>query len=63
MATLCLDASLETLWPFCYRSTHCLQGDLCCCFHEGSLQTVQVFEILLASHVIQNGPQFFSPGC
>ena len=62
MATLCLDASLETLWPFCYRGTHCLQGDLCCCFHEGSLQTVQVVVMLLGSHVLQNSPQFIVPG-
>jgi len=34
MATLCLDASLETLRPFCYLGTHRLQGDLCRCFHE-----------------------------
>jgi len=62
MAALCLDASLETLWPLCYRSMHCLQGYLCCCFHERSLQTVQVVATLLASHVLQNSPQFIVPG-
>ena len=62
MATLCLDASLETLQPLCYRSTHRLCGDLCCCFHKGSLQTVQVVVTLLASHVLQNSPQFIVPG-
>jgi hypothetical protein len=40
------------LWPFCYRGTHHLQGNLCCCIHEGSLQTVQVVVTLLASHVL-----------
>ena len=62
MAALCLDASLQTLWPFCFRSMHCLQWDLCRCFHEGSLQTVQVVVMLLASHVLQNSPQFIVPG-
>jgi len=62
MATLCLDASLETLRPLCYRGTHSLQGDLCRCFHEGSLQTIQVVVTLLASHVLQNIPQFIVSG-
>ena len=62
MAALCLDASLETLRPLCYRGTHRLQGDLCRCFHEGSFQTVQVVATLLASHVLQNSPQFIVPG-
>jgi len=62
MAGLCLDTSLETLRPFCYRGTHRLQGDLCRCFHEGSLQTVQVVVTLLASHVLQKSPQFIVPG-
>ena len=63
MAALCLDASLEMLQPFCYRGTYHLQGDLCCCcFHEGSLQTLQVVVMLLASHVLQNSPQFIVPG-
>ena len=62
MAALCLNTSLETLWPLCYRGTHHLQGDLCFCFHNGSLQTVQVVVTLLANHVLQNGPQFIVPG-
>jgi len=62
MATLCLDASLETLQSLCYRGLHRLQGDLFRCFHEGSLQTVQVVVTLLASHVLQNSPQFIVPG-
>ena len=62
MAALCLNTSLETLWPLCYCSTCHLQGDLCRCFHEGSLQTVQVVVTLLASHVLQNNPQFILPG-
>jgi len=62
MAALCLDTSLETLRPLCYRGTHRLQGDLCRCFLEGSLRTVQVVVTLLASHVLQNSPQFIVPG-
>ena len=62
MAALCLDVSLETLRPLCYRGTHRLQGDLCHCFHEESLQTVQVVETLLASRVLQNNPQIIVPG-
>jgi hypothetical protein len=62
MAALCPNASLETLRPLCYRATHGLQGDLCRCFHEGPLQTVQVVVMLLASHVLQNSPQFIVPG-
>ena len=58
MAALCLDASLETLRPLCYCSTHRIQGDICRCIHKGSLQTVQVVVTLLASHVLQNSPQF-----
>jgi len=61
MAALCLDASLETLRPLCYRGTLHLQRDLCRCLHEGSLQTVQGFVTLLASHVLQNSPQFIVP--
>jgi len=61
MAALCLDGSLETLRPLCYCCTHRLQVDLCRCFHEGSLQTVQVVATLLASHVLQNSPQFIVP--
>ena len=62
MAALCLDASLETLRPLFYRGTRRLQGDLCRCFHKGSLQTVQVVVTLLASHVSQISPQFIVPG-
>ena len=62
MAALRLDASLETLRPHCYRGTHRLQEDLCRCFHEGSLQTVQVVVTLFASHVLQISPQFIVQG-
>ena len=62
MAALCLNPSLEMLWPLCYHGTHCLQGDLCRCFHKGSLQAVQVVVTLLASHVLQKSPQFIVPG-
>jgi len=62
MAALCLDASLQTLQPLCYRGTHHLQGNLCRCFQEGSLQTVQVVVVLLASYILQNSPQFIVPG-
>jgi len=62
MAALCLNASIETLRPPCYRGTHRLHGDLCRCFHEGSLQTIQVVVTLLASHVLQNSPQFIVQG-
>jgi hypothetical protein len=54
MALLCLNASLETLRPLCYRRTDHLQGDICRSFHEGSLQAVQVVVTLLASHALQN---------
>ena len=56
MAALCPDTSLDTLQPLCYRGTHHLEGDLCCCFHEGSLKAVQVFVVLSASRVFQNSP-------
>ena len=68
MAAVCLDASLETLRPLCchhthtHTHTHCLQGDLCRCLHVGSLQALQVVVILLASHVLQNSPQFTVQG-
>ena len=62
MAALCLNASLETLRPLCYRGTRRLQGDLCRCFHEGSRQAVQVVVTLLVSHVLQNSPQFIVQG-
>ena len=61
MAALCFDASLETPRPLCYRGTHRLQGDPRHCFHEGSLQTLQVVVTLLASRVLQNSPQFIVP--
>jgi hypothetical protein len=62
MDAICPDASLETLRPLCYRGMYRLQGDLCRCFHEGSLQGVQVVVALLASHVLQNSPQFIVQG-
>jgi len=62
IAALYLDASLETLQPLCYRGMHHLQEDLCHCFHEGSFQTVQVVVMLLASHLLQNSPQFTVSG-
>ena len=62
MAALCYDASREMLRPLCYCGTHHLQEDLCHCFHEGSLQTVHVFVMLLASHVLQNSPQLIVQG-
>jgi len=49
LAALCLDASLETFRPLCYCGTQRLQGDLCRCFHEGFLQSVQVVVTLLAA--------------
>ena len=58
MSTLCLNTRLEMLQPLFYCGTHRLQEDLCRCFHEGSLQAVQVVVVLLASHVLQNSPQF-----
>ena len=61
MAALCLDASLETLRPLCYRGTHRLQGSLCRCFHERSLQTLRVVT-LLGSHVLQNILEFIVRG-
>ena len=62
MAALCFDTSLETLRPHCYRGTRRLQGDLCRCFQEGPLQSVQVIVRLSASHVLHNSPQFIVPG-
>jgi len=62
IAPLCLDTSLEMLWPLCYHGTHRLQGDLCHCFHEGSLQAVRVVVTLSASHALQNSPQFIVQG-
>ena len=62
MAALCPDASLKTLRPLCYRGMHHLQEDLCCCFHKGSPQALQVVVMLLASYVLQNSPQFMVQG-
>ena len=62
MATLCPDASLETLRPICYHGTQCLRGDLCRSFHKGFLQAVQGVVALSASHVLQNSPQFIVQG-
>jgi len=62
MAPLCLSASLKTLWPLCCHRMHCLQGNLCLCLHEGSLQALQVVVILLASHVLQNSLRFTVQG-
>ena len=55
MAALCLNASLEMLWPLCCCCTHRLQWELCCCLHERSLQAAMT---LTACHVLQNSPQF-----
>ena len=62
MAALCLNANLQMLWPHCYRGKHHLQENLCRCFHEGFLQTVQVVVMLSASHILQNSPQFIVQG-
>ena len=62
MAALCLDTSLEMLRPLCHRGMHRLQVDLCRYLLEGSLLSVQVVVTLLASHVLQNSPQFIVPG-
>jgi len=58
MATLCLNASFEMLWPLCCCCTHHLQWDLCRCLHERSLQAPQAAMTLMAFHVLQNSPQF-----
>ena len=62
MATFCLDTSLEMLRQLSCRGTRRLQGELCRCFHEGSLQTVHVVVTLSASRVLQNSPQFIVQG-
>jgi len=62
MVTLCLDASLEALLPLCCHHMLCLQGDLCCCFHMGSLQALQVVLTLSACHVLYNSPQVIVQG-
>jgi hypothetical protein len=58
MAALCLDASLETLRPFCCRRTLHLQWDLCRCLHKGSPQALQAVVTLSVHCVLQNSPQF-----
>ena len=62
MAALCLDASLETLWPLYSRRTLHLQGDLCCCLHKGSPRALQAVVPLSACHVLQNSLQFIVQG-
>jgi len=62
MATLCLDANLETLQPLCCRRMLRLQGDLCRCLPKGSPQALQAVVTLLARHVHQNSPQFIVQG-
>ena len=62
IAILCLDTSLEMLWPLCWHRTHCLQGDLCRCLCEGSLQAFHVVVKLSARYVLQNSPQFTVQG-
>ena len=62
MAALCLDTSLETLWPLCCCCTHHLQWDLCHCLHETSLQAPQATVTLTAHHILQNSPQFIVQG-
>ena len=56
------EVSLEIFLPICYRGKHRLQGDIFRCFHEGSLQAVQVLVALSASHVLQNNPRFIVQG-
>ena len=62
MATLCLDASLDMLWPLCCHRTLCLQADLCRCLPKGPPQALQAVVTLSACHVIQNNPQFIVQG-
>ena len=62
MATLCLDTSIETLWPLCCRCKLHLQGDLCRCLHKGSTQALQAVVTLSAPHALRNGPQFVVQG-
>jgi len=59
MAALCPNTSLKTCQPPCYRGMHRLQGDLCHCCHEGSLQVIVA---LSARYVLQNSPQFIVQG-
>ena len=58
----CPDASLEIFQPICYRGTHRLQRDLCRCFHEGFLKTVQLLVVLSAIHILKNNPHFIVKG-
>jgi len=58
MDTLCLDTSLETLWPLCCCRTHCPQWDLCRCLQKGTLQARQAIVTLPAHQVLRNSPQF-----
>ena len=62
MAALCLDTSLEMLWPLCCCCTHRLQWDHWRCLHERSLQAPQSAVMLTACHVLQNSPQFIVQG-
>ena len=62
MAALCLDASIETLRSLAIAARSVSRGDLYRCFHKRSLQAVQVAVALLASHVLQNSPQFIVQG-
>jgi len=62
MATLCLNASLEILWPLCCRCMLCLKGDLCCCLHKGSPRALQAVVMLSARRVLQNSSQFTVQG-
>jgi hypothetical protein len=52
MATLFLDASLETHWPLCGHRMLRLQGDLCYCLHKSAPQAVQAVVMLWAHHFL-----------
>ena len=62
MAALCLDASLEMLWPLCCRCTLLRQGDLCCCLQRGSPQALKAVVTISVCHAFQNSPQFIVQG-
>ena len=62
MAALCPDASLETLRPLRYRGTHRLQTDICSCFHEGALQTIQAVFDAFGKPSPPKQPTFYSLG-
>jgi len=49
MAILCPNASLETLRPLSYRSTHCLKGDLCRCFMRDLFRLLSRFRQAISS--------------